>query len=148
MVGTTFGDPVTSAINGDADGFQFVAAGVLHHLAGGVITTGDAVDGTPWSAPGSATVLVSPSADTLTTWRFATDGVLGADAVTPFVISVDCDACPADGSPCACQPHDVQFIPPRPDPTTSRLALVMADVDDGYAVLTLRALDLPLVTAP
>jgi hypothetical protein len=51
--------PSGSAINGDAAGFQYDAAGVMQTFDGATVTAHDPASGTPWSAPGSHRVIVS-----------------------------------------------------------------------------------------
>ncbi|MEZ4366673.1 MAG: hypothetical protein R2939_10355 [Kofleriaceae bacterium] len=139
VLGPAVGPPVGGALNGSASSFQLVAGGAVYVVTPTAITAGDGVSGTLWSTPGSATTLVSTESDTSSPWTFVVGGAVGEVAVPTVSPMVDCPTC---------TPHQVNFYQARPSGDASRLALVMVDADDGYAVMTVRFFDLPLAVDP
>jgi hypothetical protein len=130
LVAQALGDVTPAAVNGDADGFQLVASGMLWTFDGTTFTSGDAVSASPFSAPGSSRVLLATDGTPGSSWTFAENGTVGELALAPF------------------GQQDIDYIELRPAPDTSTIGMVAADGLDGYAVLAARFLPLPFTGDP
>jgi hypothetical protein len=148
VAGPDVGGPIGAPINGDGDGFQVLAGGTMWWFDGERFLAGDPAEGVPAAAPGSRRVLVRVGAGTGATWTAYDEGGEAGVVLAPFVAEITC-ACDAALDPgCGCVPHPVGYVDVDPAPSADRIALTLADTHHGYAVLSVRFLDLPLLDDP
>jgi hypothetical protein len=126
------GAPQTSAVNGDATTFQFVAGSSMWVFDGEGFSQGDPIASIPFSAPGSPRVLCGGEASGA--WNVFEGGLDGGVALAPFAPVID--------------DHTVDYVALRPSPDVARMSLTMADDLAGYAVLSVRFIDLPFAGDP
>lgn len=127
-------DPLISAVNGTADAFQVAAGHTLYAFDGSAFTPGSTVATSPVTAPGSPRVLIASDVAGDPPYAFAESGVLAGSATVAFTAQLD-------GTP-------VGSVFWLPSPAADQLAMVLGTAVDGYAVATVRVLDLPVTSDP
>jgi hypothetical protein len=126
--------PDASALNGNADQFQVIANAYSYVVTRTAITRVESqVDGVPFAAPGSTSVIIDRLGGRGGARRVEA-GVVGENVLPAFTPDIG--------------DKHLELMDIRMSPATDQAAIIIGTDLDGYAVLSVRILDLPSLTPP